>query len=138
MLENVTNFIQKIKSIAEKINLSLFENFFGSSSPANYAKKLINAKNPDKNKEFVDKLNDRISGLKDRIKKVSKREKKSADEALKIIEEILDYNKNAQKFFSVASKVDKEKSEPKPEESISERVKLRRQRSAEIAKKEGR
>ena len=115
MLENVTNFIQKIKSIAEKINLSLFENFFGSSSPANYAKKLINAKNPDKNKEFVDKLNDRISGLKDRIKKVSKREKKSADEALKIIEEILDYNKNAQKFFLVASKVDKAESEPKPE-----------------------
>ena len=47
------------------------------------------------------------------------------NETLKIIEESLDYNKNAQNFFLVASKVDKGKSEPKPEESIAERVKLR-------------
>ena len=46
---------------------------------------------------------------------MSEKEKKSADETLKIIEEILDYNKNAQKFFLVASKVDKAESEPKPE-----------------------
>ena len=35
------------------------------------------------------------------------------DETLKIIEKMLYYNKNAQNFFSVASKVDKGKSEPK-------------------------
>ena len=33
----------------EKINLSLFEDFFESSSPANYAKMLINIKNVDEN-----------------------------------------------------------------------------------------
>ena len=38
---------------------------------------------------------------------------KSVDETLKIIEKMLYYNKNAQNFFSVASKVDKGKSEPK-------------------------
>ena len=70
--------------------------FFESLSPANYAKKLINTKNPDKHKEFVAEINDGISNLKDRIKKMSETEKKkNADETLKIIEEILDYNKNA-------------------------------------------
>ena len=47
------------------------------------------------------------------------------------MEGILDYNKGAQKTFLIESKVDKGKSEPKPEESIAERVKLRRQKSEE-------
>ena len=52
------------------------------------------------------------------------------------IEEILDYNKNAQRFILVASEVDKRKSEPKFEESIAERTKLRRERIAEIKREE--
>ena len=63
---------------------------------------------------------------------MSKREKKNADEALKIIEEILDYNERAQTFFPVALKVDKEKSKPIPEESITKRVKLRREKITKI------
>ena len=51
MLKDVYNFVQKTKSMSEKINLSLFEDFFESSSPADYAKMLI--KNSDKNKEMV-------------------------------------------------------------------------------------
>ena len=39
---------------------------------------------------------------------------------IKIIKKILDYNKDAQKFFHHASKVDKGKSKPKTEESIAE------------------
>ena len=58
-----------------------------------------------------------------------KKKKKSANETLQIIEKIIDYNKNAHRFFSVASEVDKGKSKTKPEESIAERVKLRRQKS---------
>ena len=50
----------------------------------------------------------------------------NADETLEIIKEILHYNKNAQKFFLLASKVDKGKSEPKPKESIAKKVHLRR------------
>ena len=65
-----------------------------------------------------------------------KKKKKSADETLKITEKFIDYNKNAQRFFPLVSEVDKGKSEPTPKESIAERVKLRRQRSAEIAKNE--
>ena len=77
----------------------MFEDCFESSSPADYAKELINTKKPDENKEFVAEINDRISDLKKRIKEMSEREKKSADETLKIIEKILDYNKKAQKIF---------------------------------------
>ena len=75
-----------------------------------------------------------MSNLKDRIKRMSKKEKKekNVNETLEIIEKVLDYNKYAQKFFYHASKVDKGKSEPKTEESIAERVKLKNNKIAEI------
>ena len=69
MLEDVNSFIQKIESMAEKINLSLLEDFFESSSQVDYAKTFINTKNPDKNKESVVEIKDRLSDLKDKIKK---------------------------------------------------------------------
>ena len=56
------------------------------------------------------------------------------DETLKIIEEILDYNKEAQKTFSIASKVDK--SEPKIEQTITKRVRLGREEITEIKEEE--
>ena len=134
VLEDVKDFIQEIESMSEKINLSLFEDFLELPSPVDFVKKLINTENLDKNKELVAEIKDRISDLKDRIKEMSKKEKKnkSADETLKIIEEILDYNKMAEKTFARASKVDKGKPESKLEESIGKRVKLRRERIAEI------
>ena len=116
VLKDVEKFIQKIKSMEENIHLTLFEDFFESSSLADYAKELINVKHPNENKEIVAKIKNRILELKDRIKKVSEKEKKSADKALGIIEKILDYNKGAQKTFSTASKVDKGK--PNLEESL--------------------
>ena len=76
VLKDVNDFIQEIKLMEEKINLSLFEDFFESSSPADYAKTLINTKNPDENKENVAEIKDRISDLKDRIKEMSETEKK--------------------------------------------------------------
>ena len=48
VLEDVKDFIQEIESVSEKINLSLLEDFFELSSPADYAKMLINTENPDK------------------------------------------------------------------------------------------
>ena len=58
------------------------------------------------------------------------------DETLKIIEEILDYNKQTHKVFALASKVDKEKSEPKPKESIAKMAQLSRRQIAEIEEEE--
>ena len=75
VLKDVENFIQEIKSMEEKINLGLFEDFFESPSPADYAKILINT-SPGENKKIVEEIKDRISDLKDRIKKMSETEKK--------------------------------------------------------------
>ena len=57
----------------EKINLSLFEDLFQSSSPAEYAKELINTKNADK--KNVEEIKNKISDLEDRIKKMNDKEK---------------------------------------------------------------
>ena len=71
--EDVKDFIQNIESMAEKINLSLFEEVFESPSPVDYAKKLIKIKNPDKIKKIViEEIKDRVSNLKDRTKEISK------------------------------------------------------------------
>ena len=75
VLKDVNKFIEEIKSMEEKINLSLFKDFF-EYSPVDYAKKLINTKNGGKNKEIVEEAEYKISDLEDRIKTMSKKEKK--------------------------------------------------------------
>ena len=75
VLKDVNEFIEDIKLMEEKINLSLFEDFFEFSSPADYAKELINT-SPDKNKKNVAEAKDRISDLEDRIEQMSDKEKK--------------------------------------------------------------
>ena len=67
---------------------------------------------------------------------MKQKKKTNADQPLEIIKEILDCNKDAQETFQLTSKVDKEKSKPKPEESISERVKLKNEQIAEIKREE--
>ena len=61
---------------------------------------------------------------------------KNVKETLEIIRKILDYNKNAQNLFYHASKADKRKSGPNIEKSITERVKLKNNKIAEIRKEE--
>ena len=51
VLENVNDFIQKIKSMLKNINLSLFSEFF-ELSPAGYVKEIIKVKDPDENKDI--------------------------------------------------------------------------------------
>ena len=75
VLKDVNKFIEEIKSMKEKINLSLFEGFF-EYSPVDYAKKLIHTKNGGKNKEIVEEAEYKISDLEDTIKTMSKKEKK--------------------------------------------------------------
>ena len=66
---------------------------------------------------------------------MSKTKQKNADETLEIINEILDFNKNAQIIFQLASKVDKGNSEPKTEERLAVRLKFKNDKIAEIKKK---
>ena len=75
VLENVNDFIQKIKSMSENIDLSLLSEFY-ELLPADYAKGLINVKDQNKNKEIVAEIEDRISDLKDKIREMSETEKK--------------------------------------------------------------
>ena len=109
VLKDVNKFIEEIKSLEEKINLSLFKEFFELSSPAKYAKELINTKNQDENKKKDRR--DKIQNIRFRRhnKRMSENEKKGkiVYETLEIIKKILDYNKEAQNFFHCASKVDK-------------------------------
>ena len=73
--KDVNKFIEEIKSMEEKINLSLFKDFF-EYSPVDYAKKLINTKNGGKNKPIVEEAEHKISDLEDRIKTMKKKKKK--------------------------------------------------------------
>ena len=72
MSEVVNKNIEEIKSMEEKTNLSLYEEFFQSLSPANYAKMLINTKDLDKNKEFVEEKKQNI-----RFRRQNKKKKKN-------------------------------------------------------------
>ena len=60
MLRNVNEFIEEIKSMEKITALSLFEDFFQLSSPANYANMLINTKNQNENKERLKEIENRI------------------------------------------------------------------------------
>ena len=68
VLKDVNTFIQKIELMSENINPNFFNEFF-ELSPADYAKELINTKNPDKKKETVAEIEDRISKFKRQNKK---------------------------------------------------------------------
>ena len=71
-LKEVSKFVNKIESMAENINLSLFNEFF-ESLPVDYAKYLINLKNTEENKKVVTKAENRMSDLKDNKKYERKR-----------------------------------------------------------------
>ena len=77
-----------------------------------------------------------MSDLKKRIKKMSKTEKKRKRlmRHQRLLRKTLDQNEDVKKFFRFASKVDRGKSQPNTEESIAERMKLRRQKLDIIAK----
>ena len=62
------------------------------------AKKLYETKNKNKNNELVEEIKNRWSNLKDEIKKMSEDEKETEQPAkiLKIVEEILEFNKQNQ------------------------------------------
>ena len=84
----------------------MFEDFSESSSPADYAKELINTKNADKKKEYVEEIEYRILNLEDKIAQMNEKEEeeKNADETLEIINKTLSYNKDTQNLFHRPSK----------------------------------
>ena len=91
--------------MAKNINLSLVEDFFESSSPVDYAKRLINVKDPNENKEIVAKIKNRILDLKDNKKKWTKKKKKLKYEwNTKDYWRDFDYNKLFKEYFTICQR----------------------------------
>ena len=74
VLKDVKDFIQKIESMSEKINLKLFKDFFELSSPADHAKMLINTSS-NENKKNCSRDKRQNIRFKRQNKKISETEK---------------------------------------------------------------
>ena len=75
--------------------------------PSVLAKKLYETKNKNKNNELVQEMKNRWSNLKDEIKKISEDETETeqTDKILKIVEEVLEFNKKIQKQQGLGLKI---------------------------------
>ena len=92
-------FFKYIENKSEGINYELFEKYFNNVVPSALAKKLFETKDKNKTNIFVNVIKSGLYDLKDEIKKTSKEEIEieKPDTILKIVEEILEFNKKIQK-----------------------------------------
>ena len=92
-------FIEYIENESTGINYDLFKDYFNFIVPSALVKKLYETKNKNKNNELVEERKERWSNLKDEIKKMPEDERKieQPDRILKIVERILEFNKEIQK-----------------------------------------
>ena len=76
----------------------MFKEYFNFKVPSALVKKLYETKDKKKNNDLVELIKIRWSNLKDEIGKMSEDEKKieKPDKILKIVEEILEFNKQNQ------------------------------------------
>ena len=91
-------FFKYIENESKSINYGLFEKHFNFIAPAVLAKKLYETKNKNKNNELVNVIKRQLRDLKEEIINMSEEEKKpeKPDKILKIVREILDFNKKIQ------------------------------------------
>ena len=71
-------------------------NYFNFVEPSDLAKKLFEIKDKKKNNDFVEEIKNRWSKIKDEIREMSEEKKKESNKILKIVEEILKFNKQNQ------------------------------------------
>ena len=76
----------------------MFKTYFNFSVPSALAKQFYETKDKKKNNKLANVVNNGLSDLKDEIEKMSKDEKEieKPDKVLKIVNEILDFNKQQQ------------------------------------------
>ena len=81
------------------INNDLFTKYFSFLKPIDLANKLYETNDAKKNSELVEEIKNRWSNLKVEIKKMSKEKIKieKPDDILRIINKILDFNKDIRK-----------------------------------------
>ena len=92
--KNFSNIENKSKSIS----YDLFRKYFNFETPTQLTKKLFEIKDKKKNNDFVEESKSRWSKLKDEIEEIFEDTKKieKPDKILKIVEEILNFNKQNQ------------------------------------------
>ena len=74
----------------------MFNYYFNFVEPGDLAKKLFEIKDKKKNNDFVEEIKNRWSKIKDEIREISEEKKKESNKILKIVEEILKFNKQNQ------------------------------------------
>ena len=98
MKDDYNKFFKYVENESKGINYELFKDYFYSSVPSTLAKKLYETKDKKENNELVNVIKSGIIDLKDEIKKMSKEEieNEKLDKILKIVEEILEFNREKQ------------------------------------------
>ena len=92
-------FLKYIENESKGINYELFKKHVNFGAPTVMAKKLFETKDKNKNNKLVNIIKSGLIGLKDEIEKMSKEEIEieKPDKILKVVKEILNFNKNIQK-----------------------------------------
>ena len=85
----------------------MFKNYFNFVVPSALAKKLYETKNKNKSHELVEAIKNRWSNLKDEIKKMfeDKKQIEQPEKILKIVEEVLNFNKKIRKQQGLGLKI---------------------------------
>ena len=93
--DDYKNFFKYIEDESKDISYELFKKHFKFVSPTVLTKQLYKTKNKNKNNELVNVIKSRLSDLKYQTEKMSKEEigNEKPDKILKIVEEIIDFNK---------------------------------------------
>ena len=92
------NFIKYIENESISINYDLFKHYLNFAVPGALAKRLYETKNKEKNNKLVKEIKNRWSDLKHEVEKMSEDEKEieQPDKVLKIVENILEFNRQQQ------------------------------------------
>ena len=96
--DDYKNFFKYIENESKDISYELFKRHFKFVSPTVLTKQLYKTKNKNKNNELVNVIKSGLSDLKDESQEMSKEEieNETLDKILKIVEEILDFNREKQ------------------------------------------
>ena len=101
------DFIKYTENKSKTIDYNLFKEYFNFEVPSALAKKLFETKDKKENNELVELIRVRWSNLKDEIGKMSEDEKETEkpDKILKIVEEILIFNRKNREQQSLGLKI---------------------------------
>ena len=105
--DDYKKFVKYIENESKGINYDLFKDYFDLVVPSALAKRLFETKNKKKNSVFVEKTKNRWSNVKDETEKMFEDENKTEqpDKILKIVKEIIDFNKRIRKQQGLGLKI---------------------------------